>query len=137
MSPGFPFIQKVLVTALLSGTRLRSMLAAVPAFTPMQYSFHASRATLSLRGLPLPLKQCGLRTAWGTAIRPWLDVLCLALQVGKRRPGKRLPCSCCLPSLFCLLTRLPSHLRVCVWGGGVRIVGPPSADHLEMQLPCN
>lgn len=135
MSPSFPSIRKVLVTALLSGTRLRSTLAAMPACPPMRYSFHSSRATLSLRGLPLPLKQYGLRTAWGTAIRPWLDVLCLALQVGKRCPGKRLPCSCCLPSLSCLLTRFPSHLRVS--GRGVRIVGPPLADHLEMQLPRN
>lgn len=81
MSPAFPSVQKVLVTALLSGTRLRSTLAAVPACTPpMWYNFHVSRATLPLRGLPLPLKQCGLWTAWGTTIRPWLDVLCLALQ---------------------------------------------------------
>lgn len=42
-----------------------------------------------------------------------------------------------LSPLPLLLANKASFPLTGVCGGGVRIVGPPSADHLEMQLPRN
>lgn len=46
-------------------------------------------------------------------IRPWLDALCLALEFGKRCPGKMLPEQLLSPlqTSPVLLTRLLFHLR--------------------------
>lgn len=52
------------------------------------------------------------------AIRPWPDGLRLALQFGKRYRGKSCFAALLFPPFPALLTRLPFHLRVCVWGGG-------------------